>query len=264
MVVNVVNQYLLVSHVSVRIFTFWRKKMGKGLLKLEEIDGEFRVDSRLISERLDNEHKNVLELIRNHSSKLKKYGRVAFETLPQKTAGGIQSVSVCFLNEKQSTFLVTLAKNSDEAVLLKQDLVDSYYFYKDKGNQPAQYSIPQSYAEALQLAADQAKQLEEQKPKVNFFEKVVNADGLHDIAQVAKLLKLGYGRNTLFKKLREKKILMKNNNPYQKYVDLEYFEVKENVIKFVKKGTDEENEVLKSQTLVTGKGLTWLERKLSA
>ena len=35
------------------------------------------------------------------------------------------------MNEKQATFLVTLSRNSEKAVELKQMLVDSDYFYRE-------------------------------------------------------------------------------------------------------------------------------------
>ena len=41
--------------------------------------------------------------------------------------------------------------------------------------------------------------------------------------KVAKTLNMGVGRNKLFEFLRDKKVLMPNNNPYQRYVDLEWF-----------------------------------------
>lgn len=69
--------------------------------------------------------------------------------------------------------------------------------------------------------------------------------------QVAKVV--GIGRNKLFKLLRERKKLMSNNLPYQRYVECGYFTVREVVI--TKDNT-------KHQTLVTAKGLDWINKKL--
>lgn len=55
---------------------------------------------------------------------------------------------------------------------------------------PKQIAIPQTLSEALQLAADQAKQLEQQAPKVNYFDKVVERENLLNATQVAQKLKL--------------------------------------------------------------------------
>lgn len=47
-------------------------------------------------------------------------------------------------------------------------------------------AIPQTYAEALQLAADQAKQLEEQAPKVAFVENLVERGTLMTATQIGQ------------------------------------------------------------------------------
>ena len=86
-----------------------------------------------------------------------------------------------------------------------------------------QFQIPQTYSEALMLAAKQAEQIEqqtklliEQKPKVEFYEAVTGSNDTIDIASVAKVLNIkGFGRNNLFEFLRNKNILMQNNQPFQ-------------------------------------------------
>lgn len=55
---------------------------------------------------------------------------------------------------------------------------------------PQQITIPKTLSEALQLAADQAKQLEQQAPKVNYFDKVVERENLLNATQVAQKLKM--------------------------------------------------------------------------
>lgn len=51
-------------------------------------------------------------------------------------------------------------------------------------------SIPQSFSEALQLAANQAKQLEKQAPKVEYYDKVVERRTLMNASQVGQKLGL--------------------------------------------------------------------------
>lgn len=66
------------------------------------------------------------------------------------------------------------------------------------------------------------------KPKADFADYVFTSDTLVSIGQAAKILKLPFGRNTLFKKLREKGILFRNSNePKQRYVDAKYFNLVE-------------------------------------
>ena len=53
-----------------------------------------------------------------------------------------------------------------------------------------QTKLPQSFAEALQLAADQAKKIELDKPKVDYYEKIVVRDTLLNATQVAQKLRM--------------------------------------------------------------------------
>lgn len=59
--------------------------------------------------------------------------------------------------------------------------------------------IPQSFAEALQLAANQALQIEQDAPKVNFYNTVADRDNLMTVTQVAT--KLGMSAQALNKRL---------------------------------------------------------------
>lgn len=89
------------------------------------------------------------------------------------------------------------------------------------------YGLPSTFAEALQLAADQAKELEKARPAVDFFKAVTDSKDAIPMDQVAKVLDMGVGRNRLFRILREKEILMESNIPYQRYVDEGWFRVVE-------------------------------------
>lgn len=100
--------------------------------------------------------------------------------------------------------------------------------------------------------AEQQKQLEEQKPKVEFAEKISNTENAISVGEFAKVLKIG--QNKLFDWLRQNKYLMNNNIPYQRYVELGYFKVIEWVF-------DAKNQV-KFKTLITGKGQMYLTDKI--
>lgn len=74
------------------------------------------------------------------------------------------------------------------------------------------------------------KQLEDktarQEPLVSFAKTAFKAEGKVDIGQAAKILGLPFGRNTLFKKLKEAGVFFANRNePKQKYIDAGYFEM---------------------------------------
>lgn len=80
--------------------------------------------------------------------------------------------------------------------------------------------------EAQQRAEIAEQKLIEQAPKVDFFDDVTGSSDTIDMKEVAKVLNIkGIGRNKLFEILRNKKILDRNNQPYQKYVDAGYFRI---------------------------------------
>lgn len=128
--------------------------------------------------------------------------------------------------------------------------------------------VPQTFSEALQLAADQAKQIEEQQkvieqkdekitklqPKADFADAAFITDDKVDIGMAAKILKLGFGRNTLFQKLRQVGVFFSNRNePKQRFVNAGYFEMKE---KFIERNSHPGFVVTK--ILVTQKGLAYI------
>lgn len=89
--------------------------------------------------------------------------------------------------------------------------------------------VVQAEEEKERLALEnekQQKQIEKLQPKADFAEAAFRAEGKVDIGQAAKILNLGFGRNTLFGKLRDAGIFFKDRNePKQKYIDAGYFEM---------------------------------------
>ncbi len=74
------------------------------------------------------------------------------------------------------------------------------------------------------------RQIEADKPKVAFADHVAGSDSLIDMNTMSKLAKhngIKIGQNRLFEWLRDNNILMKNNVPYQAYMERGYFEVRE-------------------------------------
>ena len=88
----------------------------------------------------------------------------------------------------------------------------------------------QSYLmEMVQSLQDENKELnllvKYQLPKVEYFEALCDSKDAIDIGTAAKILNMGIGRNELFEFLRNKNILMSDNQPYQKYVDMGHFRI---------------------------------------
>ena len=116
------------------------------------------------------------------------------------------------------------------------------------------------WIEEEKVRQDQAKQLLEQKPKVEFFDAVAESKDAIEIASVAKVLNVpGVGRNKLFEFLRNHKILMRNNQPYQKYVDCGYFRIIEQ--KYERSNGDT---CINIKTLVYQKGVKYIQELLKS
>lgn len=93
-----------------------------------------------------------------------------------------------------------------------------------------------------------------QEPLASFAETAFATDDKVDIGMSAKILKLGFGRNTLFDKLRKAGVFFANRNePKQRFIDAGYFEMKE---KFIERNNHPGFVVTK--VLVTQKGLAYL------
>lgn len=139
-----------------------------------------------------------------------------------------------------------------------------YFIEVEKKISQNNFQIPQTYSEALLLASKQAEQIEhqnklllEQKPKVDFYEAVTGSKDTIDMGSVAKILNKKIGRNKLFDFLRENKILMPNNVPYQKFCDCGYFRVIET--KYTK---PDGSTHIGLKTLVYQKGVNYINKLL--
>lgn len=125
--------------------------------------------------------------------------------------------------------------------------------------------IPTNFSEALKLAYDQSlvieeqtKQIEQDKPKVDFFDSVADSKDAIEIGDVARVMNIGVGRNTLFRWMRQDGMLMQNNQPYQSFIDRGYFRTIESKYTLP---TGETKVSIK--TLVYQKGVNYLLKKYS-
>lgn len=130
------------------------------------------------------------------------------------------------------------------------------------GNYSIMNKVPHTFAEALRLAAEQQEKIEAQqnlieaqKPKAEFYDDVVESKDAMSMDRVAKTLNMGIGRNKLFELLRNRKILMNNNTPYQRYVDSGWFRCIET--KFTKPNGDT---CINVKTVVLQKGVDAIRR----
>lgn len=137
-----------------------------------------------------------------------------------------------------------------------------------RAQDPVHALLAMSRPEMLEMAARMAREKEALRlqtqaqqqtisalaPKAAFHDEVAQAEGGQSLGEVAKVL--GTGQNRLFAWLRAQHILMADNRPYQEYLERGYFRLIEQAWK------DREGEAhLSTKTLITGKGLIWLQRR---
>lgn len=104
----------------------------------------------------------------------------------------------------------------------------------------------------LEKTLTQKQTIEELQPQLHIAETVGNVKGYYDMGDFAKILDIDkLGRNNMFKWLREKKILMTDNVPYQSYV--KYFKVVPTVAS---------NGYKSNKTLLRPNGIEYIVKKL--
>lgn len=114
-----------------------------------------------------------------------------------------------------------------------------------------QFQIPTSLSEALQLAADQARKIELDKPKVDYYEKIVVRDTLLNATQVAQKIRMSaMAMNKLLDSLNVYSRGVKRARVFQQwFIDKGFGELKQTELGF-------------SQPMFTTKGEAWVIEKL--
>ena len=122
-------------------------------------------------------------------------------------------------------------------------------------NNPLEVSLAHKELLALETAP-LIEKIEQQAPKVEFYDQVADTTTSFDMQEVSAMLKLNYGRNILFRKLRAAKVLMNDNLPYRNLLDGGKFIVVET--KWMNHKTEQATAT--TQTRITQKGLDWLQK----
>lgn len=133
-----------------------------------------------------------------------------------------------------------------------------YFIEVEKQWNSPERVIARGLIESQKMIENLNQQVIEMKPKAEFFDQVASSKTAIQMSEVAKVLNYpNFGRNRLFEFLRNKKVLMATNIPYQKYVDCGYFRVIEQ--KYTKPNGDT---AINIKTLVYQKGINFIKKIL--
>lgn len=229
-------------------------------------------DSVKVARVFEKQHKNVMKSIRNILGSAQNLANQNwfYETTYTDAQGKRQPM---FLMNRDGFSLLTMSLTGEKAMAFKVAFIEQFNRMEQaiKELAPATPAIPQTFAQALRLAAEQAetieaqqKQLEAQAPKVAFATAIINSPSSCGIDELAKLLKqngIDMGEIRLFQWLREKGYLCNlgtaRNQPTQKALEMGLFELKPQT--WTNPKTDEV--MTTTRTMVTGKGKEYFINK---
>ena len=122
------------------------------------INGQSLASTLIIAEGVGYDHSTVIRLVRENKEDLEEFGLLGFEIRPrQKGKHGGGDIEYALLNEDQATLLMTYMRNNDVIKAFKKQLVKAFRDLRNSNSR----SMPGSFAEALQLAANIEREKEQ-------------------------------------------------------------------------------------------------------
>ena len=236
-------------------------------LVISEIANECVLDSRKVAEMVGKRHANLIRDIDNYVKVISENSKLSsqdfFVERTYKTNGnnktykryditkkGCEMVANKLTGQKGIMFTAKYVEIFNKmAEQIIEERTDSYMI-TDPVKRAKKWIEEET--ERQKLRAENKVML----PKAQFYDTVANTESLFSMADVAKTLDMGIGRNKLFAFLRNKGILDKDNHPYQKYVDAGYMRLIEN---HCKAG---DNDVVYKCTYVKQKGIDYIRKIL--
>ena len=167
------------------------------------------MDSREIAELVEKEHKNILRDIRKQLDVLG-LAQLKFE---HSYLDKNKQSRLCYKLDYEQTMTLV----SGYSILLRNKIIKRWLELEKEKVQVTHNTLrlPQSFSDALLLAYNQALQLEEQKPKVDYYENVLDSKSTFTVKQVAT--QMGISPQALNKLLCEKEVQYKQSGMYHLY-----------------------------------------------
>lgn len=226
------------------------------ILKFEDA---LTMSSREIAELTGKDHSHVMRDIRDIVVQMEQNPDLDFACKSSTYVGLNGQAYPQYELDKDSTYCLIAGYSA----VLRMKIIKRWQELEQQVEKPR---LPQTYLEALkelvavtEVAEQQAKKIEQDKPLVTFAETVTNSTdciAVGDLAKVVSDQNIKIGRNKLFQWLRDNEYLGSDNKPYQKYVDQGLFNLIEQTYK------TPYGDKISFKTLVTGKGQITIVEKL--
>ncbi|VIG13901.1 phage antirepressor protein [Clostridioides difficile] len=246
-------------------------------LTIVKVNNKLTTDSRDIALMVEKEHKILLRDIRNYINQMEEANKnMSTDLYPsdyfientylddykrEKPCYAITKIGCDFIANKMTgikgtAFTGIYTKKFDEMEKVLKEQLKCSYMIDDPIERAKCWIKEQEENQSLIKKKDNIIQL--QQPKVEKWERFLNNEGLTTIEDFSKTLAIkGYGRNNMYKLLREMEYLKKDNSPYTRYVEQGLFIRKPS-------GTHiEKGELIEDyKTFLTSKGIDKIMEKL--
>ncbi|MDV3706672.1 hypothetical protein CMU55_19405 [Elizabethkingia anophelis] len=184
------------------------------LIKIQDNGGQSAVSARElhkfleISERFSNWFERMLQY--GFTENVDYQGCEVFNTLANQTLTDYALTIDCAKE-------ISMLQRSEKGKQARK-----YFIECEKKLKTGGFTLPQTFAEALKLAANQAERIElqsielrKQAPKVEYFNEVLQSESVYNTNQIAK--ELGMSAITLNRKLSDMKIQYKQSGTWLLY-----------------------------------------------
>lgn len=175
-----------------------------------------------VAEVFGKRHDNVMKSIKS---------LIAENSTPNFLGVGNMFVESTYLNKQkheQPMFymnrdgftLLAMGFTGKKAMQFKLKYIDAFNKMESIVKKENQFAMPQTFGEALQLAADQQKLIEKNQPKVEYYDQQMRNPGLMTVTEIAK--DFGLSATKLNKFLEIKHVQYKQGKHwvlYQEYAD---------------------------------------------
>lgn len=230
------------------LFELYSTGMALGQVKNNTVNGKTYTQCR--KDRVDQNVKNadIKPLVHNGLKYLTE--EMLYDLMLEMKTDKVKPFRKWVTNEVLPTIRKTGGYVSNDDLF-----INTYLPYADEQTKVLFKGTLETVRKQNELIAKQKQVIVEMQPQAIIGDRFTNDDNSYDMNLFSKVLAIrGLGRNNLFAWLRDEGILRANNEPYQKYIDMDYFKV----IVLENKYNDRKT----PKTLVKSKGIPFIVKKL--